>query len=32
MKSVLRTILCMLGGAAALVVLFYLGLLVTAWL
>lgn len=32
MKHVLQTILRILGGAAALIALFYLGLLVTAWL
>jgi len=32
MKYVLQMFLRVLGGAAALVVLFYLGLLVTAWL
>ena len=32
MKYILQTILRIVGGAAALIVLFYLGLLVTAWL
>lgn len=32
MKCVLQMFLRILGGAAALIALFYLGLLVTAWL
>ena len=32
MKHILQMILHSLSGAAALIVLFYLGLLVTAWL
>lgn len=32
MKYILQTILRIVGGTAALIALFYLGLLVTAWL
>ena len=32
MKYILQIILRVFGGAAALIALFYLGLLVTAWL